>query len=517
MLNQPKSALSAIIGSILLAGCSSSFVIPNQNLIDPEIRKVDGWKLIWNDEFNGTEIDNSKWLFEENCWGGGNNEQQCYTSLPKNSFVQDGVLYIVAYNETFVGPDNVDNDYTSLKTLPYTSARLSTKEKGDWTYGRFEVRAKMPSGQGTWPAIWMLPTDFKYGTWAASGEIDIFEAVNLKASSDSPDFKGQPESRIYGTLHYGAAWPNNKHSGQPYYLPNNQNPADDFHTYSIEWEEGEIRWYVDDVHYATQTSDGWYALHSEDGKSKVAPSHAPFNARFHLLLNLAVGGSWAANTNEKGVDSSIFPQALEVDYVRVYECALDPVSGKGCATVSKQASLVKGVQPPLMIDLPSNFTSGQEITIFDGQLSQYMQQHSYDPQGVNINFSYLSDEQRGQVMQVEKKAAIGNVYFESPEVDLSAWGKNAKIVFDIKMLEVKSGSEISVKIDSGWPTTSDLPVKVPNDNKWHTIEIDIAELLENGNSFAAGSVNMSRVKNILVLDPLGEMKFKLDNVRFERY
>lgn len=511
-----KNVLCAAISAAILAGCSASFEVPQRTLTDPEIKKSAGWDLVWSDEFSGTEVDETKWSFEENCWGGGNNEQQCYTARDNNAFVQDGVLYIVAHNETFIGPNNLKKDYTDLKTLPYTSARLTTKEKGDWTYGRFEIRAKMPVGQGTWPAIWMLPTDYVYGTWAASGEIDIVEAVNLKAKSDSAEFAGQPESRIFGTLHYGAAWPNNKHSGQPYYLPDNKNPADDFHTYSIEWEKDEIRWYVDNEHYATQTSDGWYALYTKDGEKTLGVADAPFEQRFHLLLNLAIGGSWAGNTNEKGIDSSVFPQALEIDYVRVYECSKDRVTGQGCATVSDTAAKVKGVQPPLMIDLPADFTTGKEISVFNGKLNQYIQQHAYDPQGVIMDFSYQTDAERGEVMQITKKAATGNVYFEVPELDLSDWSNNAKLVFDIKMLEVKSGDAISVKIDSGWPATSDLPVSVPSDNEWHTVEVDIEELLANGNSYSAGSVNMAKVKNILVLDPMGEMTFQLDNVRFER-
>lgn len=511
------SLVASAIGAALLSGCSSSFVVPEQTLSDPEIKKGEGWALVWSDEFNGTEVDESKWSFEENCWGGGNNEQQCYTARDKNAFVQDGVLYLVAYNETFMGPNNPNNDYTKLNTLPYTSARLRSKEKGDWTYGRFEIRAKMPVGQGTWPAIWMLPTDYVYGTWAASGEIDIVEAVNLKSKSDAPgEVNGQPESRVYGTLHYGGAWPNNKHSGQAYYLPNGANPADDFHTYSLEWEKDEMRWYVDDVHYATQTSDGWYALYTENGEQMIGHADAPFEQRFHLLLNLAVGGSWSGNTNEKNVNSDMFPQALEVDYVRVYECSNDPKTGHGCATVSEDAIKVKGNKPPMMIDLPADFTTGDSIDIFDGELNEFMQQNAYDPQGVIMDFDYVSDSERGEVMQISKRADTGNIYFEVPKLNMSAWTTNAKLIFDIKMLERTKGDKIYFKLDSGWPAVSDWPVDVPTDNDWHTIEIDLAELISNGNSFSAGRVDLSNIKNILVIDPAGEMKFQLDNVRFER-
>ncbi|NLS14057.1 glycoside hydrolase family 16 protein [Vibrio sp. SM6] len=517
MFNTKTRVLYTLVGTALMAGCAgSSYVVPVQNLTDPDIKKSDGWSLVWSDEFNGSEIDESKWSFEENCWGGGNMEQQCYTARDKNAFVEGGVLYLVAHEETFTGPNNPNGDYTKLAHLPYTSARLRSTNKGDWTYGRFEIRAKMPIGQGTWPAIWMLPTDYTYGTWAASGEIDIVEAVNLKAPSDSPEYKGQEESRIYGTLHYGAVWPDNKHSGQAYYLPNGANPADDFHTYSLEWEKDEMRWYVDDVHYATQTSDGWYALYSKDGEKTLARADAPFDQRFHLLLNLAVGGSWSGNTNNKGVDASMFPQALEVDYVRVYECSKDPVTGQGCATIQDSATKVEGNLPPLVVDLPADFTTGERIDVFNGELNEFFRQNAYDPQGVIMDFAYVTDAQRGQVMEITKTADTGNIYFETPQLDMSSWANNAKLVFDIKVVEINKGNQISVKLDSGWPNVSDLSVTLPRDKAWHTIEIDMNELVSNGNSHGVGKVDMSKIKNVLVIDPLGEMKFQLDNVRFER-
>ena len=137
----------------------------------PLIDSNSGWTLVWRDEFSGNVIDDSKWTHEVNCDGGGNNEKQCYTDSSDNAYLENGVLKIVAKPE-------------SGQTLPYSSARLISKEKGDWTYGRFEIRAKAPSGQGAWPAIWMLPTDNVYGGWPHSGEIDIFEAVNLGVSLD---------------------------------------------------------------------------------------------------------------------------------------------------------------------------------------------------------------------------------------------------------------------------------------------------------------------------------------------
>lgn len=299
----------------------------------------EGWTLVWSDEFDGDTIDPAHWQHEVNCWGGGNAEQQCYTALPTNAFVTEGALHIVARAESTQGPAVNDDDPAydpddTSATLPYSSARLRTRDLGDWKYGRIEVRARLPFGQGTWPAIWMLPTDQVHGGWAASGEIDIMEAVNLRVDG---------ERRIYGTLHYGGAWPDNLHSGAETTLPGDADPAEGAHDYAIEWEEGEIRWYVDGEHYATQQQTGWY---SQSGDGSIAPGAAPFDERFHLILNVAVGGAWAANVNAGGIDPTVFPQEMVVEYVRVYQCSLNPETGDGCDTVGPNAMLVSGYERP---------------------------------------------------------------------------------------------------------------------------------------------------------------------------
>nr|WP_256260840.1 glycoside hydrolase family 16 protein [Shewanella sp. NIFS-20-20] len=316
-----------------------------------------GWQQVWHDEFD--VLDGNKWQFEVNCWGGGNNEQQCYTPRSENAYIDNGVLHIVARKEDFRGPAQQDdqpgydiNDTSVLK--PYTSARLRTKHLAQWTYGRFEIRAKLPQGQGTWPAIWMLPTNNRYGSWPASGEIDIMEAVNLGANSDRPSAPaGELETRVHGTLHYGREFPENVYAGTGYRLANEQSPAADFHVYAIEWEATEIRWYVDNIHYATQTSATWYSQAvDEAGQWQEHGNHAPFNHPFHLLLNLAVGGGWAGTVNDTGVDSAVFPQVLSIDYVRVYQCQPALSDARGCASQSPQARLVIGAPKPA-INTPS--------------------------------------------------------------------------------------------------------------------------------------------------------------------
>lgn len=241
------------------------------------------WTLVWEDGFEGAGLDTTKWETQvgDGCdlgiCGWGNEELQWYS--PRNATVADGVLTITAEREANGG-------------RAYTSARLRTKGRGDWTFARVEVRARMPRGQGMWSAVWMLPTDEVYGGWAASGEIDIVEHL------------GHEPATVYGTLHYGGTWPANQSSGTSYSLSSGTFAAD-FHVFALEWEEGEIRWYVDDVLYQTQTR--W--------NTPAASFPAPFDRRFHLLVNLAVGGTWPGNPDE----ATTFPQVLTIDWVRVYQ------------------------------------------------------------------------------------------------------------------------------------------------------------------------------------------------------
>lgn len=240
-----------------------------------------GWQLVWADEFDRPgSPDPAKWTCDVGGNGWGNRELQYYTdNRPENVRVADGHLIIEARQESYQGRD-------------YTSARLVTKNKGDWDRGRFEIRAKLPSGRGTWPAIWMLPTvwDLGNGGWPDVGEIDIMEHV------------GHNPGKIHASTHSRLnQWRNNTQRTATIQVPDAEQA---FHTYSLEWDPEEIRIYVDDVHYFTSRREGgdWQSW--------------PFFRKFHLLLNIAVGGDWGA---EKGVDPTIWPQRMEVDFVRVYQ------------------------------------------------------------------------------------------------------------------------------------------------------------------------------------------------------
>jgi beta-glucanase (GH16 family) len=258
------------------------------------------WKLVWSDEFSKAEIDHSKWNFETGNWivdkdgnpvaaGWGNNEKQFYTDKNENAFVKDGKLVIRAKKE---------QASDQFGTYDYTSAKLTTKGTFSKTYGRYEMRAKLPTGKGLWPAFWMLPEEDRYGGWAASGEIDIMES-----------WGSQPD-KVAGTIHYGETWPNNKYTGKDYHFAEGDG-IDKWHTYAVEWEPGEIRWYVDGQLY--QTQNDWYA--KEANKASKYSYPAPFDQDFYLIMNLAVGGWFDGDVDE----TTPFPAEMEVDYVRVFD------------------------------------------------------------------------------------------------------------------------------------------------------------------------------------------------------
>jgi beta-glucanase (GH16 family) len=273
------------------------------------------WSLVWADEFEGDAIDPTKWSHTVDCWGGGNNEKQCYTERPENSFVKDGNLVIQARKERRRGYALPVEQRTNKAaraqevTLPYSSAKLVTKGKADWRYGRISVRARLPQGQGTWPAIWLLPANEVYGPWAASGEIDVMEAVNL--GEPCPTCLGGVENTILGTLHYGGPWPKNTFLSKNTPLVGS---LDDFHTYSLDWDAGKMVWSIDGVAYATQTPATWHV-----DQSASRPS-APFDQKFYLILNLAIGGDLPEGRNLGGVSPMNFPKTMEIDWVRVYKC-----------------------------------------------------------------------------------------------------------------------------------------------------------------------------------------------------
>lgn len=287
-----------------------------------------GWELVWADEFDGPTLDRSKWTPEVSCWGGGNYERQCYTDRPDNIAVEGGMLLLKARKERFAGParppEIADNPNPS-QTQSHTSGKVRTIGKHAWRYGRIEVRAKVPAGQGTWPAVWMMPDQPVYGGWPRSGEIDILEAVNIGAKCRK--CKGERgENRTISALHFGDFPPQNRFVDGRAALPDLALPSDDFHVYTVEWGQGLIRFMVDDRVHLTVTADQWKTA---SPRARGRPA-APFDQPFYLMANLAVGGRLSEENNAKGVAASSFPAQFAIDWIRVYQCGSDPDTGRAC-------------------------------------------------------------------------------------------------------------------------------------------------------------------------------------------
>ncbi|MCF7925819.1 MAG: family 16 glycosylhydrolase [Candidatus Izimaplasma sp.] len=288
-----KKIIIVTITLVLLVTLSACNGTNNNNYNDrslvtddcDHLDNIDEWQPVWCDEFDEDGLpDDTKWDYDVGGSGWGNNELQYYTESDlDNAYVEDGNLHIQALKEAMSGRD-------------YTSARLVTKYRGDWLYGKIQIRAKLPEGRGTWPAIWMLPTEWQYGGWPDSGEIDIMEHV------------GYDEGNVHGTIHTAAY--NHGLGTQIGYSKTVEDATSAFHVYEMEWEPNKITLFIDGEQFAqfgynpmanigTENSDAW-----------------PFDETFHLILNIAIGGFWGG---AQGVDDSLFPTEMVVDYVRVYQ------------------------------------------------------------------------------------------------------------------------------------------------------------------------------------------------------
>ena len=246
---------------------------------DAKSQSSNEWKLTWSDEFNYTGIpDSSKWSYEVGGSGWGNNEKQYYTQGDTlNAIVKNGALAITARNIK-----SNENDYTS--------ARLTTKNKEAWKYGRIEVSAKLPPGRGLWPAVWMLGENINEAGWPKCGEIDIMEHVGFMKDS------------IFGTVHTEAYnHVKKKQRGAKVFI---KNPYSEFHTYTVEWSSEKVNFLLDDVMYFSFSNE------------HKTVNEWPFDQPFYLLLNIAVGGNFGG---QKGIDNTALPASMLIDYVRVYQ------------------------------------------------------------------------------------------------------------------------------------------------------------------------------------------------------
>lgn len=273
-----KNIWGILTATLLLAACTEEKVIPP--VTAPEVIVDKGWKFettpTFEDNFDGSSVDANKWVFETGGSGWGNNELQNYTA-GSNSSVASGIMTIEARRESSNGRE-------------YSSSRMLTRGKAEWLYGRFEIRAKLPKGRGTWPAIWMLSADNSYGNWPASGEIDIMEHV------------GYDPNRVHFSIHTSSY--NHTRNTQRSTNKIIPNAMDDYNVYRLDWTPFAVRGFINGEQY--------FEFTNENKNFAVWP----FDKKFFMILNIAVGGNWGG---AQGVDNSIFPAKMMIDYVKVYK------------------------------------------------------------------------------------------------------------------------------------------------------------------------------------------------------
>lgn len=406
--------------TILSSGFEPAFV--TQEVLAEEM-----WTLVWNDEFDGTGsrldtngVDLAKWAYQQgtgsdyglDSWG--NNELQFYKK--ENVKVEGGSLLVEAKPESFGG-----------KT--YTSGRLWTSPTFGKAYGKFEARIKLPAGQGLWPAFWLMPRDSEYGGWASSGEIDIMEA------------RGRLPGTVDGTIHYGKGAPNNKATGSHYVFPEGEDFTD-FHTYSLEWEPGELRWYVDGNLY--QTINDWHSWGAGQPDKYAFP--APFDKEFYIIMNLAVGGNYDGG---RLPDPNAFPATMEVDYVRVYDLTGRPY--------------MEPVEPQLVQDV---FPDGGKEAV-DGS---FIHDIGYE-EGINdvtdaspdmdpVYWNFLHDNQFGGTGTASVESIGGDRF---AKLDLTAGGNANYALQLIQYLTLVRGHSYKLTFDAKASASRSMSMKFGGD------------------------------------------------------
>ncbi|MCH1610437.1 MAG: glycoside hydrolase family 16 protein, partial [Luminiphilus sp.] len=442
-------ALSAV--ALLLASCggggsADSPVVDDAFYPEPE----NEWELVWEDEFDGDALNSENWEpqvgdgsdYGLDRWGNG--EQQWY--LGENATVADGLLTITARSEEVVSG------------FPYTSARIRSANKFDFQYGRVEVRAKAALGGGLWSAVWMLPTDTPYGTWAGSGEFDIMEVVNA----------GTARERVFLTAHHGFEWPLNQQAGMDVEV---EGPGDEFHTYAIEWSDNLIHWFIDGEHHMTVGAEHYYSYYYAGMNEgfKNGGESAPFDVPFHLLINLAVGGNLPGTVNDADI-----PSEMVVDYVRVYRCTYDNDGGRGCNSNVNRLLERPGAQEPFTDSFALYTDSADSLSwLIAGEpvVRELAVNSFWDNEG-SLSWMETEIDGRGSVVEVVT-SNMGNISIsavDGEEIELFGfgnspnwWEKHAgELKFDLYIDSSGTDleSDIVIKMDSGYPALGSMPLPV---------------------------------------------------------
>jgi beta-glucanase (GH16 family) len=462
------------------------------------------WELVWSDEFDGDTLNANNWGYDLgdgsdvglDRWG--NNEQQWYTD--QNTSVSDGALKITARAES------VQDGFS------YTSSRITTLGKLDFKYGRVEASLKTTTGQGLWGAFWMLSSDSPYGSdgWAATGEIDIFEAAN----------PGIIDTEFLGaTVFHGFPWPLQQSITES--LPDGVDPTD-FNEYAVEWEQNEIRFFVNDIHFKTITSASYYSYFYDDEAQiyDSATAGAPFDTDFYLILNLAVGGNLTGNS----VDDASLPGELEVEYVRVYRCSYDTADGKGCnSNVNPDLETPLPLRPAtassdIYIDAPASYSWTIAGETYDRPLAL----NSFWNNDGALSFAEVAAEGRGNVIEVITSNS-GNISINSTVEPLKLFGMGnnpnfnelhaGEIRFDIYVRSADAESAFLVKMDSGYPAVGQVSLAADEiaRNTWTTVSVKVNDLL----AFRGDGLNpldTGSIQAMFVFEPTAAADVLIDNI-----
>ena len=494
-------ALSAV--ALLLASCggggsADSPVVDDAFYPEPE----NEWELVWEDEFDGDALNSENWepqIGDGSDYGldrWGNGEQQWY--LAENATVADGLLTITARSEEVVSG------------FPYTSARIRSANKFDFQYGRVEVRAKAALGGGLWSAVWMLPTDTPYGTWAGSGEFDIMEVVNA----------GTARERVFLTAHHGFEWPLNQQAGMDVEV---EGPGDEFHTYAIEWSDNLIHWFIDGEHHMTVGAEHYYSYYYAGMNEgfKNGGESAPFDVPFHLLINLAVGGNLPGTVNNANI-----PSEMVVDYVRVYRCTYDNDGGRGCNSNVNRLLERPGAQEPFTDSFALYTDSADSLSwLIAGEpvVRELAVNSFWDNEG-SLSWMETEIDGRGSVVEVVT-SNMGNISIsavDGEEVELFGfgnspnwWEKHAgELKFDLYIDSAGTDleSDIVIKMDSGYPALGSMPLPVADMplDQWFSVSVPVAELIRNAGS---QPLNTSAVMSLFVLEPTSAAHVMVDNIQ----
>lgn len=495
--------LNLLVASFLVAGCSGGNEDPAIGGNQPTAVEIPkGWNLVWSDDFNGDSLDNGKWNIQtgdgsaEGIPGWGNNELQSYAR--DNVTVENGFLVITAREERRGGRD-------------YTSGRINSDGKLDFTYGRVEASIQAPANQGLWSAFWMLPSESTYGTWAAGGEIDIMEV-----------FSRDPVPFNQAALHYGMAWPLNTYI---YQKNEDFDPSSGFHEYALEWDANEIRWFVDGQHYYTvRNSTYWnYYIDSETGAYTEGGASAPFDQPFHLLLNLAVGGSLPGDP----VAGSV-PAEMRVDYVRVYQCTIDSENGTGCDgfdDFTDPEVVAPLAQSPFTASYDLYIDAAGPLVFPDVEEPLPLAMGVWDAGGA-LMVSEVEVGERGNVIDMNS-AGGGNFNIFAADssrqgffgMGSAADGANyaGEIQLDVFIFgsETDQDSGIQVKLDSGFPDLGFVELAVASlpQDEWTTVTVQISDIAHNPGNFGGGPVDLSQVLSLVVVELTSFAHIQVDNIR----